>query len=387
MNTAQAEAPARNSGAETPRSPAPLAVRSIPTFGETPALNRVAFEPTDFESAAKLAQWVAESGLAPSGIDTWQKAFIVLQTGREFGFTAMQSFRFLYVVNGRVAMWTAAKVALVVQSPLCEKFEIVESSREKAVVKVKRKGRPERIFTWDIEKARLAGLWGDPKRQPWVKFPHKMLLNRTENDACEEEFPEITSGIVSVEVAQDMIDMGNAQRVDPPAVEPTPEPAAVRLPGQSKRRAATENVVPIAQPVVPSSDASTPAVAAPTNEQAPPAAEESKAATTKALPLAEKLMLQAMQAVGVTQLGAAREAALTAVMNDDIPIKELRGIYRALLKQCATAQECGVVASIFSEIKDQGIPGVEKVDLEKQIEEMQTEFRDRRNEIVRGGAR
>lgn len=148
-----------------------------------------ALEPTSFDEAMRFSSVIAKTGIC--GVKTAEDVFIRLAAGRELGFSAMQSLRQIYVIEGRPALAADAIVGLCLSSPLCEYFDLVESTPEKATWKTKRKGRDEQIFTWsksDSDRAELGG------RGTHKKYPSAMNRARAASALARIVFPDVLGG-------------------------------------------------------------------------------------------------------------------------------------------------------------------------------------------------
>ena len=152
---------------------------------------RLAFEPHDRREAREMAEVAVRCGYY--GLRTAEEALIILMTGRELGLTTTQSLRGIYVVKGKPMVSADAMVACVVADPRCEYWQPVESTAERCVIRVKRRGMPEPvtgIFT--MEDAKAAQLTGSDM---YRKYPRVMLRHRCAAELVREVFPDVILGI------------------------------------------------------------------------------------------------------------------------------------------------------------------------------------------------
>ena len=170
-----------------------IAIREETTIDRR--VDRLAFEPADWNDAMRMGEQIVRSGLAPSGVDTPQKAFAIIVQGRELGLSVMQSLRGIHVVEGRPAISAALMVALVMESGKAEFFELLESSATKATYETKRRGsrNPTRL-SWSIQDAERAGLTG---RANWRKHPADMLRARCSSALVRAVYPDVIFGLYS----------------------------------------------------------------------------------------------------------------------------------------------------------------------------------------------
>lgn len=161
--------------------------------------------PRTFEQIDSIAQKIAKTGFA--GVKSADEAFVRVLAGASLGLAPIQALMAIHVVKGRPSLSAQAMLALVRASPLCERFEIVESTRERCVVETKRRRatRPQRV-EWTIERAKAAGLIkraqgekGEPT--PWENYPEVMLRWRAISELARLEYSEITLGLYTPEEA------------------------------------------------------------------------------------------------------------------------------------------------------------------------------------------
>ena len=125
-----------------------LAVRSVRQIG---------LVPTTMTEAADLAKMAASSGLV--NVQRVEDAMVILLTGMELGLSPMQSFRGIYVVNGKPVLSADMLVAIVRASPLCAAWRTVESTPERCTIETRRTGDEEKTSkTWTMKDADRAGL-------------------------------------------------------------------------------------------------------------------------------------------------------------------------------------------------------------------------------------
>jgi hypothetical protein len=157
---------------------------------------RFALEPASLEAAYKVAAMAAKIQLC--GVTTPEDALVRILTGRELGLTALQSMRLIYVVEGRPALDASLMLALSLNHPSCEYFDLVESSPERATYRACRRGREEVVLTWTLEQAKKAGLLDrgkDPTKNNWHRYPDAMLRARCVSALARIVFPEAIAGL------------------------------------------------------------------------------------------------------------------------------------------------------------------------------------------------
>lgn len=183
------------------------------------------YEPRNYDEARAIAKDFAGSKLTKCR--TPEQALLVMATGRELGIPATTALRMIYVADfgqgDQVALSSDLMVALCLRSPMCEYFDCIEASDERATYATKRRGRPERRFTFtdaDRIKAKL-GFNKEGKEPPdsnWAKYRRTMLMHRAASLLAREVFPDVIGGFYTAEELRDaaILDL----RVVEPEVRP-----------------------------------------------------------------------------------------------------------------------------------------------------------------------
>ena len=92
---------------EIAKSPSRFQIASEVEFGEKGVVL------ANLAQAKVWAKEIAESGLAPKGLNTEAKVLLAAQTGLELGFTAMRALQAVVIVNGRATLMGEAGLALI----------------------------------------------------------------------------------------------------------------------------------------------------------------------------------------------------------------------------------------------------------------------------------
>lgn len=228
---------------------------AVPARYEAPVqgVNTLAYEPTNLDEAFRMAQILVSSGLTPRGVDTPQKAFLIMAQGRELGLSTMQSLGNIYVVEGKVSLSSDLMAAMVLKSSVCEYLRIVEMTAERATYAAKRKGGAEFRFSFSWEDATKAGLTG---RATYKANPADMLRHRALSKCVRAVFPDVVAGLYSRDEAEDIVDVTPrttvAEVVQQSAATAT-QPALPAAPKVRRRTPAAQVAAPVvvqAQPVV-----------------------------------------------------------------------------------------------------------------------------------------
>jgi hypothetical protein len=227
---------------------------AVPARYEAPVqgINTLAYEPTDLDQAFRMAQILVSSGLTPRGVDTPQKAFLIMAQGRELGLSTMQSLGNIYVVEGKVSLSSDLMAAMVLKSAVCEYLRVVEMTPERATYAAKRKGGNEFRFSFSWEDANKAGLTG---RATYKANPADMLRHRALSKTVRAVFPDVVAGLYSRDEAEDIVDVTprtTVAEVVHAAAETAQTPALPAATKVRKRAPAAPVAAPVvqAQPVV-----------------------------------------------------------------------------------------------------------------------------------------
>lgn len=160
-------------------------------------------EMMDFSSA------VAQSGLAPKGLESQQKIFVAVAMGAELGLSPMQSIQNIGVINGKPGPYGDAVLGLVratgampdfqewwedEKGNLLSTFPANAGDGIKAVCLSRRMDQKEpKITYFSVADARKAALW--TKQGPWAQYPGRMLMFRARGFNLRDQFPEILKGV------------------------------------------------------------------------------------------------------------------------------------------------------------------------------------------------
>jgi hypothetical protein len=163
--------------------------------------------------------------------------------GSTYGLDPWQSVWRVHVIEGRPTLAAETMAALVRRSPLCEQWQMVESSARVATFQTRRRGddAPTRM-SYTIEEAQAAGL---TVRVPWKAHTAAMLRARCISALARVVYPDLVGGLYDTdeghEAAGEYREQPQASRiydirespaqVTPPAhrvIEAMPEPRGPR---------------------------------------------------------------------------------------------------------------------------------------------------------------
>jgi hypothetical protein len=151
-----------------------------------------------------IANIIAESGLAPKGVKTWQQVTTIMLKARELNIPTMTALSKIHVIHGQPTVAPELMLALVRRSGLLEDFEIVDRSKTQCTIRIKRIGETKHTETYTIEEAEDMGLKG---KDNYNKQPATMLYNRCLSRACRIIFGDVVTGLyLTEEIRPDYVD-------------------------------------------------------------------------------------------------------------------------------------------------------------------------------------
>lgn len=185
------------------------------------------YEPTSLAEARQLAADYAKSGLVKTS--TMEKTLLVMATGKELGIPVTAALRSINIIKDRPCPSADLLVGLCLRRrDICDYFDCIESTNEKATYVTRRRGRPERKYTFTLEDARRARLLDkkDPEggASGWEKYGPQMLQHRCSAFLAREVYPDLCLGLMTDEEMRDVID-STAAPAEPEQIQPlTPQP-------------------------------------------------------------------------------------------------------------------------------------------------------------------
>lgn len=166
----------------------------------------------NLDEAARFAQCVLASGMAPKTMTSAAAILIAMQYGAEVGLKPMQAIQNIAVINGKPGLYGKALPGVVQSTGLLELFEEWHEGKPidddwKAVCKVIRRGSDElekrtRVESFSWAQAKKSGL--DKKSGPWQQYPDLMLRYRARGLAFNTLFADVLCGFEVAEVLQDI---------------------------------------------------------------------------------------------------------------------------------------------------------------------------------------
>lgn len=198
---------AETNGAQAPQT-------SIILSSETKPLSLI---PSSFSDIQIMSRTWADSALIPTTIrGKPSDVAIIIATGLEYGFSPMQSFRYIYIVEGKPALSADALLAVVLRrKDVCKYFYPTEMTAKQVTFKTQRVDAPEAsTLTYTVEDAARAGLLGKPN---WKLNQIGMLANRCKMTLAKAIYSDLLLGMPSVD---ELLDASEQARDVTPAEPP-----------------------------------------------------------------------------------------------------------------------------------------------------------------------
>jgi len=151
------------------------------------------------------AMWQMIEAIGPAmhkarlfGVSNAEQAMAIMLKGYELGLSLTASFEFIKVIQGNVSLIPRGHLALIQQSPLCTKLEIVDQQDENGnpsacTVTMERTNGFSYTVTVTMDDARRAGLV-KPK-SGWEKWPANMLRWLGTGFCADVVFPDLGGGM------------------------------------------------------------------------------------------------------------------------------------------------------------------------------------------------
>ena len=158
----------------------------------------------DMPTGRALAKTLLASGMLPRGLDSEPKVLIAMTTVSDLGLPA-SAIADVAVIGNRPCLSVNLMLSLVLQSNVLEVFDegvTGDGDTLTAWVLVKRRNvEPARKFTFSVDDAKRARLWG--KEGPWTLYPGRMLAARARSIALRTLFADLLKGVGITEELRD----------------------------------------------------------------------------------------------------------------------------------------------------------------------------------------
>lgn len=161
-----------------------------------------ALEPRGPAQAWQIAQTLYASRLF-GAFPNAEAIMAIVMTGREMGLGAVTSLRSFHLIEGKACPHSHLLIGLVMKSPLCEYFTMIQSDDKSATYETRRKGHQEPVrLTYTFEQAHAAGLdrpTKSGKPSNWHSRPDEMIRKTCGVQLARAVYPDVTMGLYSAE--------------------------------------------------------------------------------------------------------------------------------------------------------------------------------------------
>lgn len=149
------------------------------------------------QDIAQMGQIFAKSGMY--GIKSPEMAMTLMFQAQAEGIHPAKAMQEYHVINGKPSLSSQAMLARFQLAGGVAKW--VKRTATEATLHVEHKQGGELDVSWSIDRAKKAGLLGNPT---WSKYPEAMLSARCISEAIRAVFPACLGGMYSIEEEQDM---------------------------------------------------------------------------------------------------------------------------------------------------------------------------------------
>lgn len=141
----------------------------------------------------------AKSGMFPD-VRSQAQAVVKILAGKELGLTPFEAMASIYVVNGRLALTSKAMSGLIKRSKKYD-YSIKKLDETECVIDITNSDGVIGTSTFTFKDAAKAGL---VNKDNWKSYPKNMLFARALSNACRFYCPDIISGYITLEEADDI---------------------------------------------------------------------------------------------------------------------------------------------------------------------------------------
>ena len=149
------------------------------------------------QEIAQIGQIFAKSGMY--GIKSPEMAMTLMFQAQAEGIHPCKAMQEYHVINGKPSLSSQAMLARFQLAGGVAKW--VKRTATEATLHVSHKQGGELEVTWNIDRAKRAGLLGNPS---WTKYPEAMLSARCISEAIRSVFPACLGGMYSIEEAENI---------------------------------------------------------------------------------------------------------------------------------------------------------------------------------------
>jgi hypothetical protein len=208
------------------------------------------------EAAAGIARALAPTPFVPDSLRRWLNpqerdpakrqldmegtvatVTAVLLAGQELEFGPMASLRAITIIKGQVALYAIACRAIVQRNG--HDIILKESTDHRAIVDVRRAGTEQwQRVTWDLDRAKVAGLYPGHQEGNWRKQPKAMLVARATAEGSRLVASDAMLGLPMIVEEVEDAERGELLALPPGQADANGADPAQQAPEEPKRTAA-----------------------------------------------------------------------------------------------------------------------------------------------------
>ena len=161
--------------------------------------NEIVAQTKDFtiQEIAQMGQIFAKSGMY--GIKSPEMAMTLMFQAQAEGIHPAKAMQEYHVINGKPSLSSQAMLSRFQLAGGVAKW--IKRTATEATLHVEHKQGGDLDVTWNIDRAKKAGLLGNPT---WTKYPEAMLSARCISEAIRAVFPACLGGMYSIEEEEDI---------------------------------------------------------------------------------------------------------------------------------------------------------------------------------------
>lgn len=190
----------------------------------------IPLEPQTFDDFYRWSRWAASTQFVPKEVrNRPNDVMYMVMMGRQWGLSVMASLQ-LYVITTKgvpkVCLPASILAGLIMKSPLCEYLELIDIAPTHATWATKRRGgRREILRSFTYEAAERMGLVtkgsdeGAAARNQWARMPDVMCQWRALSAIARAVYPDLMSGLYTVEEIADEVAIEGGEMVVQPLTE------------------------------------------------------------------------------------------------------------------------------------------------------------------------
>lgn len=186
------------------------------------------------DSRIAYAKTVAVSDLLPADYrGRPADVLVAIEYGAALGLAPIAALRGIAVIKGRPTLTSDTMAAVVRKAG--HKLRVIEDTDAMSVTAILIRADDEDFefrVTWDIAKAKQAGLWG--QRGPWTQYPLQMMRARAISEVCRQGASDALAGLIYTPEDFDTVQVGEATITTPTATVASPAaPASAPSPART----------------------------------------------------------------------------------------------------------------------------------------------------------